>query len=282
MPIRRNQTMLVKLIKSHGFTLVELAMVLFIVGLLLGGLLVPLSTKLEQQNRDTTSQTLNDIKEAMLGYAVINGRLPCPDCPDGVTGSCSSVAAANRNDGIEDRSGSTPNQVCQTDVGNLPWVDLQTGQFDAWNRHFTYRATPAYTRESNTAACGTAAIGISFEICTPGDIDIYASYTTPPYPATPTVAENVPAVVISHGADTYETVQTAQQVENYDRNPVNPVTGANILNSYTAANFATNTFIYSDFSRDTSLDPQIQFDDLIMWISPNLLMNRMIVSGKLP
>jgi hypothetical protein len=114
-----------------------------------------------------------------------------------------------------------------------------------------------------------------------GDIDIYSAYASP-YPATPTVAENVPAIVVSHGADTYEPVQTNQQVENYDRNPVNPDTGSAILSSYTAGNYASNVFIYADYTRDNSLSPPTQFDDLVMWISPNLLMNRMIVSGRLP
>lgn len=274
--------MLVKLKNNYGFTLVELAMVLFIVGLLLGGMLVPLSTKLEQDNRETTNTNLNDIREALLGYAVINRRLPCPDCPDGATGSCSAVAAANRNDGMEDRSGSTPNRLCQTDIGNLPWVDLQAGEFDAWGRHFTYRVTPAFSRETNTTACGTAAIDVAFEICTPGDIDIYNSYTAPPYPTPPTVADNVPAIVISHGADALEPSQTSQQIENYGRNPVNPATGANVLSSYIAGNYSANVFIYSDYRRDTSINPPTQFDDMVIWISPNLLMNRMIVSGRLP
>ena len=256
-------------------------MVLFIVGLLLGGILVPLSTKLEQDSRDRTQVVLDDIKEALLGYTVINGRMPCPDCPDG-NAPCNAVAAANRNDGIADWSGTVGTRTCIVQVGNLPWVDLQVPEFDSWNRHFTYRVTPEFSRESNTAACGTPAVDVSFELCTAGDIDIYSSYTPPPYPATPTVAENVPAIVVSHGSDAYEPAQTNQQVENYDRNPVNPDTGSAILSSYTSGNYSANVFIYADFARDTSLDPPTRFDDLIMWISPNLLMNRMIISGRLP
>lgn len=273
--------MLVKLKPVRGFTLVELAMVLFIVGLLLGGLLVPLSTKLEQNSRDLTTATLNEIKEALLGYAVINGRLPCPDCPDG-NAPCNAVAAANRNDGIGDWTGTVGTRTCVVRVGNLPWVDLQVGEFDAWNHHFTYRVTNEFSRESNTAACGTPAADVSFELCTTGDNDIYSSYATPPYAASPTVADNVPVIVVSHGSDMYQSVQTNQQVENYGRNPVNPDTGSNILDSYTSGNYSENVFIYADFSRNSSSSPQTQFDDLVMWISPNLLMNRMIVSGRLP
>lgn len=275
--------MLVKLNKSIGFTLVELTMVLFIVALLLGGLLVPLSTRLEQGNRETTAATLNDIKEALLGYAVINGRLPCPDCPDG-NAPCNAVAAADRNDGIGDWTGSAPDRVCATQVGNLPWVDLQVGEYDAWNRHFTYRVTAEFSRESqdgSPAPCGTPAVDVSFELCSAGDIQVFSTYVNP-YVGTPTVASNVPAIVISHGADAYEPAQTNQQVENYDRNPVHPETGASILTAYNAASYTPNYFIYSDYSRDTSLDPAVRFDDIVMWISPNLLMNRMIISGRLP
>lgn len=267
----------------RGFTLVELLMVLFVVGLLLGGLLVPLSTKLEQERRDQTAQSLTEIKELLLGYAVINGRLPCPDCPDGTTGTCNAVAAANRNDGISDWGGTVGARTCQTDVGNLPWTELQSPRFDAWGRHFTYRVSPSFSRESHTGTpCSTLTIGVSFELCTPGDIDIYTTYSTPPYTATPTVAENVPAVVVSHGADAYEAAQTNQQVENYERNPINPETGAAILSAYSASNYAAGVFIYTDFSRDNSLSPPTRFDDIVMWLPPSLLMNRMIVSGKLP
>jgi len=275
--------MLVKLKSNHGFTLVELAMVLFIVGLLLGGLLVPMATKIEQENRTSTNDKLNEIKEALLGYAVINGRLPCPDCPDGTVGTCNAIAAVNRNDGISDWGvGAAGERVCATQIGNLPWVDLQTGQFDAWNRYFTYQVTSEFSRESNTSPCRIRAIGVSFELCTQGDIQIYSAYMPPPYSPPPTVAANVPAIVISHGADAYEPVQTNQQVENYGRNPVNPNTDLNILTSYNPSSYSANIFIYRDYARNTSLNPPTQFDDLIMWISPNILMNRMIVSGRLP
>jgi prepilin-type N-terminal cleavage/methylation domain-containing protein len=274
--------MLVKLNKYSGFTLVEMAMVLFIIGLLLGGLLVPLSTKLEQDRRDRTEVSLNDIKEALLGFAVINGRLPCADCPDGTVGTCSAVAAANRNDGIGDWSGTVGSRTCNTAVGNLPWVDLQVPAFDAWNHYYTYQVTSEFSRESNTAACGTPSFNVSFEICTAGDIDIYDNYTVPPYSGTPTVADNAPVVVISYGSDMYEPAQTVQQVENYGRDPVNPDIGVDILSSYTATDYVDNIFIYRDFERDTSVNPPTQFDDMIIWISPNLLMNRMIKSGSLP
>ncbi|MCG8379535.1 MAG: prepilin-type N-terminal cleavage/methylation domain-containing protein, partial [Proteobacteria bacterium] len=89
----------------NGFTLVELAMVLFILALLLGTLLTPLATSIEQQDRETTTKLLEDIRDSLLGYAIVNGHFPCPDCSDTVTGSCATVNTVDSswiNNGEED------------------------------------------------------------------------------------------------------------------------------------------------------------------------------------
>ena len=63
---------------STGFSLVELAMVLFIVSLLIGGLMMPLSAQHEIHGRQETDKALTNIREALIGFAIVNGRLPCP------------------------------------------------------------------------------------------------------------------------------------------------------------------------------------------------------------
>ena len=65
--------------KNKGFTLIELAVVLFIVSLLLGGLLAPLSAQIQARRISDTNKSLHEIKEHLLGFAIIhNARLPCP------------------------------------------------------------------------------------------------------------------------------------------------------------------------------------------------------------
>jgi prepilin-type N-terminal cleavage/methylation domain-containing protein len=258
---------------QKGFSLIELAMVLFIIGLLLGGLLTPLSTSIEQQNRRETEDNLKEIKEALLGYAVINGRLPCPDCPDDATGTCN---AGTPNDGNEDRAGAP--LVCRTFVGNLPWVELQIDPEDAWDNYYTYHVSSDFTRESNDAACSSVTIGVSFELCTDGTIDIWGAYNSP-YGATPDVADNVVASVISHGQNFHDAVQEDQEVENYGRSPVDPDSGNDILNVYVAGDYDSNAIILREYSR---VDNNISFDDLMIWISPGELMNKMVSAGKLP
>ena len=64
---------------QNGFTLLEMAIVLVVLGLILGGILMPLSTQMEKQDRDETQRILEDIRDALIGFAMTNGRLPCPD-----------------------------------------------------------------------------------------------------------------------------------------------------------------------------------------------------------
>ncbi|HUW25479.1 MAG TPA: prepilin-type N-terminal cleavage/methylation domain-containing protein [Gallionella sp.] len=64
-----------------GFTLVEMAIVLAIVGLLLGGLIPTLSAQMESQRINETRKQLDEIQQALMGFAIINGRLPCPALP---------------------------------------------------------------------------------------------------------------------------------------------------------------------------------------------------------
>ena len=114
---------------QEGFTLVELAIVLVIVALLIGGLLVPLSAQRDIQNAAETQKRLSEIKEALLGFAAINRRLPCPDTD-------TDPAAAGY--GLEELS-------CAANLtaeGYLPWKTLGISQIDAWGSIRTNATDP--------------------------------------------------------------------------------------------------------------------------------------------
>ena len=61
-----------------GFTLIEIAIVMTIISLLLGAILVPLGGAFEQSQRKTVKAQLEEINDALIGFAAANGRLPCP------------------------------------------------------------------------------------------------------------------------------------------------------------------------------------------------------------
>jgi len=114
---------------AKGFTLIELAMVLFIVSLLFGGLLVPLATQLEGRQRNEARQQLERIEEALIGFAIIKNRLPCPTTQADPT---------NANYGLEGTS-------CDGSVateGFLPWKELGVREVDPWGNPRTATTDP--------------------------------------------------------------------------------------------------------------------------------------------
>lgn len=213
--------------QTKGFSLIEMAVALVIVGLLLGGLMAPLSTQMENARRKETERTLAGALEAIYGYAIAIGRLPCPD---------------TANDGLENRVGNT----CAAASGTLPWATLGVGQNDGWGRTFIYRVTTAFADTIDGTGCGAATPGISFSLCSVGDIEVRNSAAGQP------VANNVPAIVVSQGAN-FGAPASADEIENANNNTI---------------------FVARTYTAD--------FDDLSAWIVPGILMNRLSVSGRLP
>ena len=132
--------------KRHekGFTLIELAVVLVIVGILAGSFIATLGSRVDTTRRAETADEMEVIKQALYGYAMSNNfiHLPCPDCKNA---ACIKDVVNNfANDGIEDRVGA----VCDVDVadvialelpiGNLPWQTLGLGYSDSWANRYNY------------------------------------------------------------------------------------------------------------------------------------------------
>jgi prepilin-type N-terminal cleavage/methylation domain-containing protein len=84
-----------------AFTLVEVAVVLVIVGLVISGLLVMLTAQVEQKNLNKTREMIGNVKESLVGYAMANGRFPCPAAAPaiGVTAVEAFVAGGSIVDG---------------------------------------------------------------------------------------------------------------------------------------------------------------------------------------
>lgn len=231
---------------ANGFTLVEMAIVLVIFGLLLTMFLTPFTTQRDAQNRAKTQILLNEAKEALIGYAVTNGYFPCPDTdavPDG--------------DGEEHRDA---NGKCSADEGILPWDNLGIDRADAWNHYFRYRVDATFadnfTKFTIANAEGFSGIQINGE-------NNAALVSTNSRPA---------AIILSHGTNGF---------------------GAKNLNTSNPANqepAATSTDEQENSDGDLTFvshtpTPQgsaNEFDDMLAWISPKVLINRMIVAERLP
>jgi prepilin-type N-terminal cleavage/methylation domain-containing protein len=62
----------------RGFTLIEVAICMVILGLVLTGLVVSLSQQLQQRRLLDTRTTLGEANDALIAFVTANGRLPCP------------------------------------------------------------------------------------------------------------------------------------------------------------------------------------------------------------
>ena len=237
----------------QGFTLVEMAIVLMIVGLLLGGLLVPLSAQMEQRNITETRKQLDEIQQALIGFAIINGRLPCPANPaantgveDPFGGSTSAIPCAHPYDGY----------IPASTLG-LSGMNSSGFVVDSWGNPIRYAVTK-WSNNTFTTPNGMTLAGISNLLPTS-----LLVCSTAPMPASPGTSCNagtsltsngVPVVIFSTGKNGGQGSAGADETANID--------GINV------------TFVSHDFTPT--------FDDLVVWISPNILINRMVAAGKLP
>ena len=64
--------------KQSGFSLIEMAVVLVILGFILGGVVSGLSSQREVQKSNDAQRQLEEIRNAIIGFVQINNRLPCP------------------------------------------------------------------------------------------------------------------------------------------------------------------------------------------------------------
>jgi prepilin-type N-terminal cleavage/methylation domain-containing protein len=136
-----------------GFTLIEMAIVLGIIGFVLA-MLIPVSVSmLDTQKRQDVRTRLSVIDSALVNFVVQNRRLPCP--ADGA------IATGGANAGVEA-------VVCNLAAevrGVVPWVTLgisEDNATDPWGGRITYRVDTVLAQATamDMSACdptGTAA-----------------------------------------------------------------------------------------------------------------------------
>lgn len=96
--------------RQRGFSLIEIALVLVIVGLALGGIIGALGPQLQQRQYVSAQEQLKTAADALYGFAVLNGRLPC--------------AAGAGDNGIENQTNAATGQCANNGQGYLPAATL--------------------------------------------------------------------------------------------------------------------------------------------------------------
>ncbi len=278
---------------TRGFTLTELAVVMFIVGLLLSTMMYTLSAQTEQRNREETQRRLELARELLLSYAVVNGRLPCPARSDNTTspltvagdevrnvaGECSGVHALGT---AEDYYGGTI--LAGITGGLLParaigfeYVDAGGFAIDAWGNRIRYAieksvtscagtsTLPHFTHATNLKANGITCLPRDLLVCKSGTgvVGTAGSTSCGALSNFLVSANTVVAVVHSVGKNfAYAAVSTDE--------------AANAVNN------VVNDPVFVSRSPSPADSPSGEFDDMMVWIPVGVLYSRMIAAGVLP
>ena len=182
--------------QQSGFSLVELAVVMVVLGLILGGMLMPLSTQRDINNRKNTEAQLTEIYQALLGFAAINGRLPCP-----ATATSAGLADPNvANTNCQQEHGFVPGRTLGLD-GSYNGNNLLT---DPWNNPIRYSLSSvngwAYANQIDISLAGG-----NYRVCRQSGCG-----------AGTIIAENIVVVLHSRGKDGALGTASPNQLENTD------------------------------------------------------------------
>ena len=262
-------------VSERGFTLIELAIVLLILGALLAGILIPFTTQVELRRVGETQKTLLDIREALIGFAAANGRLPCP-----------ASVTSNGQESFVAPGGNENNGMCSNFFnGFVPGAVLGIGPsdgagyvIDAWNNRIRYAVSNADRSPIGSATPLDPNTNFDFTgLGTPptanGEMrNVGMATLAPNLSVFSTIAGNLlignaAAVIYSTGANTMRPDPGGLRIdENANPNP----------------NSADNNQTFVSHDRAGENHPNGEFDDIVIWLSPNILYARMIAAGRLP
>ena len=257
--------------RIEGFTLIELAIVLAIVGLIAGGGLSAWTNQLVQQRINTTQSNADIVKTALINYMSRNNRLPCPaiaGLAPGAAGYGQEAATPGTCTGTM-IIGVAPSIAAR---GIVPWLSLglaSDAASDGYNNRMTYQVTQSATHLTATTLAGlrgTLSLHADAPIAlglTPSGNQINGCNVT--------AGDNscngfAVAVILSHGANrlggfsetgaALAAPSSARELQNADNN-----------NAFVRADYSTNVANY--------------FDDIVRVLSPDDLLGPPIKDGAI-
>jgi len=202
----------------------------------------------EAARQQRTLATLAQAREALLGFAATQGRLPRP--------------AASALDGRERAGDCADDAQCS---GFLPWVALGVEGNDAWGKLLRYSVTPAMAR-APIVSFSAIADRVVLTRDGRGDFAFVAGQEQ-----CDISAQCLPVVVFSQGKDHYGTAASGVPRINTARGNIDEASNES----------ASRSFIARPASDNAAL-PGGAFDDILSWITLPTLYQRMRAARNLP
>ena len=262
-----------------GFTLVEMAVVLAIVGLLLGTVMFTLSAQVETRDFEETRRRLDHAKELLLSYAIVHGRLPCPATTSGEEsplggGTCTAPF-----------TGYLPAKT-------IGFTQVNGAGFavDAWKNPIRYAVAPRiipstggapsvsdhFTNSTTLRTNGTSWLSSDLELCTTSTYGTSSASGTAPASCPIDTATSVKQAVVRSGMAAALVFSTGKNGKTSEISP-----GADeAWNLKISAPYAGGVFIWHTPTPSTATYGE--FDDQFVWITPGELYGKLISAGLLP
>jgi len=272
---------------ERGFTLAEVAIVFLIVALLIGGTVVTFSAQNEARQISDTQRTLEQARDAIIGFAIRNERLPCP-----AAGAATGVEAFVNAGPVTpiDLSCSAPlNGFVPALALGIGPTDGQGYLIDAWGNRIRY-AVSQWVQSAPAAPNNCPPVAPSPPPVNPGPLD----YTKCPAFTTVGAMKGLGLAAIPANAVTMLRVCNAAACA------APPLPDLQLTFFAPAVLYSTGkngsaAGVGTDEQENASPDgifvsrtptpfeaaPLAGFDDLVIWVSPNILYHRIIAAGAL-
>jgi prepilin-type N-terminal cleavage/methylation domain-containing protein len=286
-----------------GFTLIEVAIVLIIVSILLGYTVALFPRQQELKQYRAVERQMDEVIAAVIGFAQVNGRLPCPAVPNS-----GGVEDINGGVGCTQYGGFVPVNT----LGLSGRLNADSLLQDPWGNPYRYYVTNVDFNVSGSSdftgaggemrsvglvdsdADGYIDLDGGFLICDdPGDTDdpddqclnaaseVFGRYTATGGGGAAIRYAGAPFVLLSQGKNWNQVAAAGDELENSGSSrttiDLGMAVGPSTAN-YLLKNVAGNETVFvrrrSGFADD--------FDDVVRWASPSILFSRMIQAGQLP
>lgn len=276
-----------RLASGRGFSLIEIAVVLVILSFLLATIAVPIAAQLNQRRVSETLRLLDLVQQALVGYASASGRLPCP-ATDGVTiGAINSLG----DERFASAADNAATGKCEYWAGYLPAVALGLSPVDS--EGFMIDAWGLRQNRIRYAVWGSDVVSVNGVLYPFTKTDGMKAATSTsladankkfvfvcqsaPTGALPTAASA--AVINACGTGVVKlSDKTPAVIYSLGANATSGGTGTDEIFNVKTTAVQTHVLV----SHTPTAGPTNEFDDIVNWLSLNVLLNSMQTAGKLP
>ncbi len=256
---------------QRGFTLIEIAIVLLIVSIILGYTVAMFPVQQEIKQYKQANREMDEILNSLYAFAQVNGYLPCPanynaassgfecrddaDDPSADDGNCDGgLPAEPAKDSCDIWFGYVPGKT----LGLNGKYSSNGLLLDPWGEPYRYHVSDDdddgdgkedFIIQAEMKDVGMNSLKPDLAVCN----SLVGITSSACGNASRVVISNVPAVILSTGKDLGR-VGSAVQIENLDNSKTDKVFISVPRNSASGA----------------------EYDDLVKWISPNVLYSKMV------